>query len=641
MGDFLKHECGIAVLRLKKPLAYYHDKYGSALYGFQKLFLLMEKQHNRGHDGIGIGCVKLNMELGDPYMFRERSAARDSLTVVFKDLMDRYHSVCDRRGIDPEDPYNVSRYFDFGGEILLGHLRYGTSGEFEEGSCHPFLRRSNWETRSLMVLGNFNMANAPELNRTLVDRGQHPVFGTDTQTVLEEIGFFLDQAHQNIYRRSKASKVPGTEIPGLISDSLHMPSLLKKAAKIWDGGYAIAGAVGNGDAFVMRDPNGIRPAFYFENDDFIGFASERVPLMTVFGLEKEEVSEVPAGHVVSIKNTGEVSGERFAGKRPQTPCSFERIYFSRGNDPEIYRERKELGRLLSKPILKAIDYNFRDTVFSFIPNTADVAYHGMMGGLREYQRDKVKKEVQESLADGNLDEKKIDDLILHNWPRSEKIAHKDIKMRTFISQEKGRKQLVSHVYDISYGVVEPGESLVVIDDSIVRGTTLRESILKILARTDPKKIVVVSSAPQIRYPDCYGIDMSELGKFIAFQAAIDLLKNSARASLIAKVYDDCREELSKPVEEMRNCVRDIYEPFTAKEISKQIARLVYPQDIKWSGEVEVIYQSIENLRAALGQNCGDWYFTGNYPTPAGTAVVNRAFIQYCDGIEGRPYDLGL
>ena len=641
MGDFLKHECGIAVLRLKKPLAYYHDKYGSSLYGFQKLFLLMEKQHNRGHDGIGIGCVKLNMELGDPYMFRERSAARDSLTVVFKNLMDRYHGVCERRGIDPEDPNNVSRYFDFGGEILLGHLRYGTSGEFEEGSCHPFLRRSNWETRSLMVLGNFNMANAPELNRTLVDRGQHPVFGTDTQTVLEEIGFFLDQAHQNIYRRSKASKVPGTEIPGLISDRLHMPRLLKKAAKIWDGGYAIAGAVGNGDVFVMRDPNGIRPAFYFENDDFIGFASERVPLMTVFGLEKEEVSEVPAGHVVSIKNTGELTVERFAEKRPLTPCSFDRIYFSRGNDPEIYSERKELGRLLSKPILKAINYNFRDTVFSFIPNTADVAYHGMMGGLREYQRGAVKAEVQKALADGDLNEEKIDDLILHNWPRGEKIAHKDIKMRTFISQEKGRKQLVSHVYDISYGVVKPGETLVVIDDSIVRGTTLRESILKILARTDPKKIVVVSSAPQIRYPDCYGIDMSELGKFIAFQAAIDLLKNSTRASLIAKVYDECRAELRKPAEEMRNCVRDIYEPFTAKEISKQIARLVYPQDIKWNGEVEVIYQGIENLRSALGANCGDWYFTGNYPTPAGTAVVNRAFIQYCDGIEGRPYDLGL
>ena len=641
MGDFLKHECGIAVLRLKKPLAYYHDKYGSALYGFQKLFLLMEKQHNRGHDGIGIGCVKLNMELGDPYMFRDRSAARDSLTVVFKNLMDRYHSACDRRGIDPEDPNNVSRYFDFGGEILLGHLRYGTSGEFEEGSCHPFLRRSNWETRSLMVLGNFNMANAPELNRTLVDRGQHPVFGTDTQTVLEEIGFFLDQAHQNIYRRSKASKVPGTEIPGLISDRLHMPRLLKKAAKIWDGGYAIAGAVGNGDAFVMRDPNGIRPAFYFENDDFIGFASERVPLMTVFGLEKEEVSEVPAGHVVSIKNTGKLTVERFAEKRPFTPCSFERIYFSRGNDPEIYGERKELGRLLSKPILKAINYNFKDTVFSFIPNTADIAYHGMMGGLREYRRNAVKAEVEKAVADGELNEEKINDLILHNWPRGEKIAHKDIKMRTFISQEEGRKQLVSHVYDISYGVVEPGESLVVIDDSIVRGTTLRESILKILARTDPKKIVVVSSAPQIRYPDCYGIDMSELGKFIAFQATIDLLKNSTRASLIAKVYDDCCAELRKPVEEMRNCVRDIYEPFTAKEISKQIARLVYPQDIKWNGEVEVIYQSIENLRSALGSNCGDWYFTGNYPTPAGKAVVNRAFIQYCDGIEGRPYDLGL
>ena len=641
MGDFLKHECGIAVVRLKKPLPYYHDKYGTALYGFNKLFLLMEKQHNRGHDGIGVGCVKLNMELGDPYIFRERSASRDSLTVVFKQLMDRYHLACKRRDIDPEDPTNVSRYFDFGGEVLMGHLRYGTSGEFEEGSCHPFLRRSNWETRSLMVLGNFNMANAPELNRKLVERGQHPVFGTDTQTVLEEIGFFLDQAHQNIYRRSKVNKVPGTEIPGLISERLHMPRLLRKASKIWDGGYAIAGAVGNGDAFVMRDPNGIRPAFYFENEDFFGFASERVPLMTVFGLEKEEVSEVPAGHVVSIKNTGELTVERFADERPKSPCSFERIYFSRGNDPEIYKERKELGRLLADPILKSIDHNFTDTVFSFIPNTADVAYHGMMGGLRQYRRKKVKEAIEEAASNGGLNEKKIDDLILNNWPRGEKIAHKDIKMRTFISQEKGRKQLVSHVYDISYGVVKPGESLVVIDDSIVRGTTLRESILKILARTEPKKIVVVSSAPQIRYPDCYGIDMSELGKFIAFQAAIDLLKNSARASLIAKVYDDCLVELRKPYDEMRNCVRDIYKPFTAKQISEQIARLVYPQDIKWKGEVEVIYQSVENLKKALGDDCGDWYFTGNYPTPAGTAVANRAFIQYCDGIDGRPYDLGL
>ena len=601
----------------------------------------MEKQHNRGHDGIGVGCVKLNMELGDPYIFRERSASRDSLTVVFKKLMDRYYLACKRRDIDPEDPTNVSRYFDFGGEVLMGHLRYGTSGEFEEGSCHPFLRRSNWETRSLMVLGNFNMANAPELNRKLVERGQHPVFGTDTQTVLEEIGFFLDQAHQNIYRRSKVNKVPGTEIPGLISERLHMPRLLRKASKIWDGGYAIAGAVGNGDAFVMRDPNGIRPAFYFDNEDFVGFASERVPLMTVFELEKEEVSEVPAGHVVSIKNTGEVTVERFADEKPKTPCSFERIYFSRGNDPEIYKERKELGRLLADPILKSIDHNFNDTVFSFIPNTADVAYHGMMKGLREFRRKKVKEAIEEAASNGGLNQEKIDDLILNNWPRGEKIAHKDIKMRTFISQEKGRKQLVSHVYDISYGVVKPGESLVVIDDSIVRGTTLRESILKILARTEPKKIVVVSSAPQIRYPDCYGIDMSELGKFIAFQAAIDLLKNSGRASLIAKVYDDCLVELRKPYDEMRNCVRDIYKPFTAKQISEQIARLVYPQDIKWKGEVEVIYQSVENLKKALGDDCGDWYFTGNYPTPAGTAVANRAFIQYCDGIDGRPYDLGL
>jgi len=641
MSDSIKHECGIALLRLKKPLAYYHDKYGSALYGFRKLFLLMEKQHNRGQDGIGIGCVKLGMKLGEPYMFRERSAAKDSLTSTFGELMERYNKLCERRGINPDDPANVRQYFDFGGEILMGHLRYGTSGEFGAGSCHPFMRRSNWQTRSLMVLGNFNMANAPELNRTLVERGQHPVFGTDTQTVLEEIGFFLDQAHQKIYRRSKKKKIDGTEIPKLISDRLHMPRLLRKTAKVWDGGYTIAGAVGNGDAFVMRDPNGIRPAFYFENDEFVGFASERVPLMTVFGIEQENIKEVPPGHVVSMKNDGGLIVEAFADERPHTPCSFERIYFSRGNDPEIYRERKELGRKLAPAILKAIDYDFKDTVFSFIPNTAEIAYGGMMGGLREYRREQVKKAIQEGMANGGLSSEQIDELVIRNWPRGEKIAHKDVKMRTFISQEKGRKQLVSHVYDISYGVVEPGQSLVVIDDSIVRGTTLRESILKILARTKPEKILVVSSCPQIRYPDCYGIDMSELGKFIAFKAAIDLLKNSDRSAHIAAVYEDCKVELKKPAAEMRNCVRDIYEPFTPHEISAQIARLVYPPDTPWSGDVQVIYQNIGCLKEALGDNCGDWYFTGNYPTPSGTAVANRAFVQYYDGIEGRPYDLGL
>jgi amidophosphoribosyltransferase len=420
-----------------------------------------------------------------------------------------------------------------------------------------------------------------------------------------------------------------------------MPRLLRRAARVWDGGYAIAGAVGNGDCFVMRDPNGIRPAFYFDNDEFVGFASERVPLMTVFGLDKESVSEVEPGHVVSIKNTGELTVEAFADERKHTPCSFERIYFSRGNDPAIYRERKELGRLLAPDILKSIDFNLKDTVFSFIPNTAEVAYHGMMGGLREYRRQKVKEAIEHAMGNGGFKDGEIDDLVIHNWPRGEKIAHKDIKMRTFISQEKGRKQLVSHVYDISYGVVEPGQSLVVIDDSIVRGTTLRESILKILARTNPEKIVVVSSCPQIRYPDCYGIDMSELGKFIAFQAAIDLLQNTGRGSRISEVYDRCREELGKPAGEAINAVRDIYEPFTAQEISAQIARLIYPPETKWKGEVEVIYQSIENLHSAIGEQCGDWYFTGDYPTPAGTAVANRAFIQYCDGIEGRPYDLGF
>ncbi len=645
MSDFLRHECGIAVLRLKQPLAYYHDRYGSALYPFQKLFLLMEKQHNRGQDGIGIGCVKLNKDMGEAYMFRERSVEKDSITRTFAAVMGKFSAFCKKHGLDEDDPKVVSRYFEFGGEVLLGHLRYGTSGEFEEGSCHPFLRRSNWETRSLMLAGNFNMANARALNESLVDRGQHPVFGTDTQTILEEIGFYLDQAHQKIYRKAKKAKVPGRDIPSLISDKLHMPRLLRKAARSWDGGFAIAGAVGNGDAFVMRDPNGIRPAFFFENEEFVGAASERVPLMTVFELDRDEVSEIRPGHVLAVKNDGGATMEPFVDEPfpSPTPCSFERIYFSRGNDPDIYRERKELGRRLAPAVLKAIGHNLKDTVFSYIPNTAELAYAGLMGGLREHRRAKVKEAITEAMANGGLSDDEIDDLVVHNWPRGEKIAHKDIKLRTFISQESGRKQMVSHVYDISYGVVEQGQSLVVVDDSIVRGTTLKESILKILARTNPEKIVVVSSCPQIRYPDCYGIDMSELGKFIAFQAAVALLKNSGQGAVLGEVYDRCKEELAKPPGEMENAVRAIYAPFTLGQMSRQIASLIAPTDTKWQGDVKVIYQNISCLKAALGENCGDWYFTGNYPTPAGTAVANQAFVDYLDGRSGRPYDntLGL
>ncbi len=641
MSDFLTHECGIALLRMKKPLAYYLDKYGTTLYAFNKLFLLMEKQHNRGHDGIGIGCVKLNMPLGQPYIFRYRNSRKDSLTYSFQKQVKNFEKLVKKGVMNENDPESVKRHFGFAGEVLMGHLRYGTSGVFDEGSCHPYVRRSNWETRSLMVLGNFNMANAAELTRLLIERGQHPVFGTDTQTVLEEIGYHLDEEHTDIYRQKRDEGIPGQEIPGVISRQLDVSAILRRSAEAWDGGYTIAGAVGNGDCFVMRDPLGIRPCYYFENDDFHGFASERVPLMTVFDLAQDEIQELPPGHVASIKHTGEFKMEAFAEPCEPRPCSFERIYFSRGNDPEIYQERKALGAALVPQILGRIDRDLEKTVFSFIPNTAETAYYGMMAGLRENRRNEVKRDILDASAKGSLNEEMLDDLILRNWPRGEKIAHKDIKMRTFISQEKGRKQLVSHVYDITYGVVGPEHNLVVIDDSIVRGTTLRESILKILGRTNPKKIVIVSTAPQIRYPDCYGIDMAELGKFIAFQAAIDLLKIHGKAHVISDVYEACRAEMRKPVGEMRNCVQDIYRPFTAEQISEQIACLVKPQDTPWKGAVEVIFQSIGNLRASISENCGDWYFTGDYPTPSGFAVVNRAFIQFYDKVDGRPYDLPI
>ncbi len=629
------------MVRLKKPLAYYQDRYGTALYGFGKLFLLMEKQHNRGHDGMGIGCVKLNMPMGQPYMFRYRNARKDSLTFAFDKLLRKFGRLEKRGQLDAEDPESIKAKFNFGGEILMGHLRYGTSGEFDEGSCHPYLRRSNWETRSLMVLGNFNMANAADLTRIMIERGQHPVFGTDTQTVLEEIGYHLDEEHTDIYRDRRDKGMDGKEIPKIISRDLDVTTILKRASVSWDGGYTIMGAIGNGDAFVMRDPHGIRPCFYFENDEFVGFASERVPLMTVFDLGVEDIEALPPGHVASVKNTGEFKVEQYAEAVEPRPCSFERIYFSRGNDPDIYQERKAMGRGLVPQILESIDHDLENAVFSFVPNTAETAYYGMMAGLREYRRQAVKDTIMEASAKGELTEELIDDLVIRNWPRGEKIAHKDIKMRTFISQEKGRKQLVSHVYDITYGVVEPHQNLVVIDDSIVRGTTLRQSILKILSRTNPRKIVIVSTAPQIRYPDCYGIDMAELGKFIAFQAAIDLRKIRGESQVIAGVYEACKAELKKPPRDMRNCVQDIYRGFSPEEISAQIAAMVKPSDTNWKGEVEVIYLSIENLKAAISENCGDWYFTGNYPTPAGMAVANRAFVQFYENVDGRPYDLPI
>jgi amidophosphoribosyltransferase len=639
MSDFLTHECGIAAVRLRKPLAYYYDRYGTCLWGVNKLFLLMEKQHNRGQDGTGIGCVKLDMPIGKPYVHRRRGIEADALAQIFRKEVKNFYKM-DRKGkLDKSNPDSVKNHFDFGGEILMGHLRYGTSGEFDEGSCHPYLRRSNWPTRTLMVMGNFNMTNAMELNKTLIERGQHPVFGTDTQTVLEEIGYHLDEAHTNLYHKLRDQGMPGAEIPEHISAALDVPDLIAQSAEPWDGGYAICGAIGNGDMFVMRDPRGIRPCHMLITDEVIAFASERVPLMTVFEAEADQVKSIDPGSVITIKADGSISDVQFHTPQKFTPCSFEKIYFSRGNDPQIYRERKAMGSALVDQVVKSIGEKFDKTVFSFIPNTAETAYHGMMDGLRHYRRQQVRMEILESAENGTLTPDKVDELILRNWPRGEKIAHKDIKMRTFISQEKGRDQLVSHVYDITYGAVKPGDNLVVIDDSIVRGTTLKKSILKILARTHPSKIVICSTAPQIRYPDCYGIDMSELGKFIAFNAAVALHRRAGRQHLLDEIYEQCKEELKKAPADRVNRVQGVYEAFTAEEISAEISRMVYPEDIDWHGEVEVIYQTIENLRASIKGPCGDWYFTGNYPTPGGYSMVNQAYIRWFEGVGGRSYDL--
>ena len=637
MSELIEHECGIALVRLKKPLQYYQQKYGTPLYGFNKLFLLMEKQHNRGQDGAGMGCVKLNMPKGKAYMFRERVLEDNSLGTLFKKELKHYDKLVRSGDIIPEYAPSVKEHFDFGGEVLMGHLRYGTSGKFNESSCHPYSRKSNWPTRNLMVLGNFNMTNTDDLNQLLIQRGQHPIFDTDTQTVLEEIGFHLDEQHQTLYRKHRDEGMSGEQIPDAIGNELNMVDVLRKASQAWDGGYVIAGLVGNGEAFVLRDPNGIRPCFWFEDDEVIAFASERVPLMTVFEKDKDAIQELTPGKVFSIKSNCETHIDDFAAFRGNKACSFERIYFSRGNDPEIYQERLELGRALMPQLLAAIDHDLEHAVFSFIPNTAETAFYGMLDGLRLNRRREVRDAILEAQKSGTLSEELLDGLIMRGWPRSEKIAHKDIKLRTFITQEKGRSKMVSHIYDITYGVVTESDSLVVLDDSIVRGTTLRDSIIKILSRTRAKRIVVASTAPQIRYPDCYGIDMSELGKFVAFQAAIALLKKRGCAEVIEATYRACLDEVKKPAVDQVNCVRAIYESFSDTEISDQIADMLRPHDIDWCGELRIVFQTIDALHRCLPNHPGDWYFTGDYPTPGGTAIANRAFIDYYEKRNGRSY----
>ena len=637
MSEFLTHECGIALVRLKKPLAYYQEKYGTPLWGFSQLFLLMEKQHNRGQDGAGVACVKFDVPAGEPYMFRERNVDPNPLDKIIQALTARYTTLVGEGAIHPEFPDTAKKNFDFCGELYMGHLRYGTSGGYNLSSCHPYFRRSSWPTRNLMLAGNFNLTNTGELNDSLIAIGQHPIFATDTQAILERIGFCLDDEHERLYQALRSQSLPGTEITRRINEEIDPARVLRTASANWDGGYTLVGVLGNGDSFVTRDPSGIRPCHWFENDEVVAFASERAPLCTVFDLDASQVAELEPGCAVVMKKSGKVSTERIKPALPKTQCTFERIYFSRGNDADIYRERKALGAGLAAQIWQSIGGDLANSVFSYIPNTSEVAYFGLMSELRYRRRAEVKQTLLDAAKAGKITESLVDDLILNNWPRGEKIVSKDVKLRTFISQEKSRNNLASLVYDVTYGVVQPQDNLVCVDDSIVRGTTLRRSILRILKRLNPRKIVIASTAPQIRYPDCYGIDMSEIGKFIAFEAAISLLKERGQAGLIEEVYRLCQDELKQPSATPVNHVRKIYEPFTAEEISKKITQLVAPKPNGWRGEIELIFQSIENLNKALPNHTGDWYFTGKYPTPGGYRVVNQAYVNYFEKAEGRSY----
>ena len=637
MSDSLRHECGIALVRLTKDPKWYQEKYGSPLHGFNQLFLLMEKQHNRGQDGAGIGCVKIGAENGEAFLFRDREIGAQGLTQIFTRQIKTYSDKMREGVIVPEFPETVKRHFDFGGELLLGHLRYGTSGNFDSVSCHPYARKSIWPTRNLLVAGNFNLTNTNELNASLTERGAHVIYSTDTQSILEEIGFWLDEEHDRLFKAFKDQGLEGAAVQSEISKHMDIGNVLRKAAKNWDGGYAIAGLIGNGDSFVIRDPNGIRPCWYARTEDLIAVASERVALMTIVGVNQEDVHELPPGSALIMKADGRHSIESFHTPGELRSCSFERIYFSRGNDPEIYAERKALGAALADDVIAQIRDDHDNAVFSYIPNTAEIAWYGLMEELRKRRRSQVRQKLIDAQRAGKLDEALIDKLVLGGWPRGEKVAHKDVKLRTFISQEKNRMQMASHVYDISYGTVKEGDTLVCVDDSIVRGTTLRQSILRILARPNPKRIVIASTAPQIRYPDCYGIDMSEMGKFLAFQAAVALCKERGMGDLLREVYEDCAAQAQRPTTELKNHVKRIYDAFTEKEIAAKAAELVYPVKSGWKGELVLVFQQISALHRACPTSRGDWYFTGDYPTPGGLGVLNRAYMNYWEKREGRSY----
>ena len=633
MSDNIKHECGIAMLRLRKPMEYYIEKYGIWNYGLQKMYLMMEKQHNRGQDGAGIAGIKMDVPPGNRYIFRQRSNKANPIKEIFGLIYQDIDAITSSNPESLKNPDFIKESLPFACDIYLGHLRYGTYGSYNIDYVHPVSRENNWKSKNLVMAGNFNLTNVGEVFSSLVELGQNPVDFSDTVTILENVGLRLDEENERLFRKFKEEGFSKKEISPMIEKHLDVTSILKKASRNWDGGYAMAGMVGHGDAFVMRDPAGIRPAFYYVDDEVVVVASERPVIQTIFNVRTDDVLELPPASAIIIKASGETTIEKIREETELRKCSFERIYFSRGTDKVIYRERKKLGELLANSVLKVVDYDLDHTVFSYIPNTAESAFYGLIKGVENYLN-QVK--IDHILSRGKYLEREELEKIINQRPRVEKIAVKDAKLRTFITEDTSRDDLVGHIYDVTYGVIRRNvDNLVVIDDSIVRGTTLKKSIIRILDKLDPKKIVVVSSSPQLRYPDCYGIDMAKLGDFIAFRAAIELLKDTGNESIINDVYHGAMSELQKPVAEMRNMVREIYKPFSTDEISAKISSMLKSSDIK--SEVRIVFQTIEGLHEACPGHLGDWYFTGNYPTPGGNKVVNQSFINYIEGRNIRAY----
>lgn len=632
MSDAIKHECGIAMLRLLKPLEYYKEKYGSAFYGIQKMYLLMEKQHNRGQDGAGLASIKFDVKPGQRYISRIRSNQPQAIQDIFSQINERINEEMAAHAEYQDNVALQKEQIPYIGEVFLGHVRYGTFGKNSIESVHPFLRQNNWMHRNLIVAGNFNLTNVKELFDSLVELGQHPKELADTVTVMEKIGHFLDDEVADLYQDCKNEGYTKQEASAVISDRLNITRILKRASKQWDGGYAMAGLFGHGDSFVFRDPAGIRPAYYYQDEEIAVVASERPVIQTVFNVPFEKVHELDPGHAIIMKKDGRISVEEIIASPYKRACSFERIYFSRGSDAEIYKERKELGRLLFPDVLEAIGHDTKNTVFSYIPNTAETSFIGMAEAAQDYLNEHKNQYIldnRNTLTRDSLHE------LLSEKIRTEKVAIKDAKLRTFITEDSSRDDLVAHVYDVTYGVIKPEDNLVIIDDSIVRGTTLKKSIIRMMDRLNPKRIVIVSSAPQIRYPDCYGIDMAKLEGLVAFRAAVELLHESGRGEVVENVYRLCKAQEHLPDTEVVNHVTDIYKPFTDKEISDKIAQMLSSADIK--AEVKIIFQTVDNLHRACPKNLGDWYFTGNYPTAGGNRVVNRAFINYYEGNDARAY----